>query len=186
MSSWLPLGAEEPPVATARAALVERWLRSYGPGTVNDIKWWTGWTVGEVRRALTDLRAVEVDLGGAAGVILAGDHRPVRAPAPFAVLLPALDTSVMGWNGRGWFLGPHAPALFDRSGNAGPTVWWDSRVVGGWAQRKDGEVVYRVLEDVGSEAMGAIDAAAARLESWLGGARVTPRFHAPLERELAA
>jgi hypothetical protein len=185
MSSWLPAGTKEPPVATARAALVERWLRTYGPGTVADIKWWTGWTVGDVRRALDDLPVEEVELEDGSGVLLADDTAPARASAPFAALLPSLDTTVMGWTVRGWFLGSHGPQLFDRSGNAGPTVWWDARVVGGWAQRRSGEVVYRLFEDVGSDAVGAIDAEAERLARWLGSARVTPRFRTPLERDLS-
>ena len=36
----------------------------------------------------------------------------------------------MGWKERDWFLGEHAEPLFDRNGNAGPTVWRDGRVVG--------------------------------------------------------
>jgi hypothetical protein len=92
----------------------------------------------------------------------------------------------MGWRDRGWFLGEHAAALFDRSGNIGPTVWWDGRIVGGWAQRPDGEIVVRLLEDVGSAAAAAIAAEAENLQAWLGPARVTPRFRTPLERELSA
>jgi hypothetical protein len=92
----------------------------------------------------------------------------------------------MGWVGRDWYLGVHGPALFDRSGNPGPTVWVDGRIAGGWAQRADGEVVYRLLEDVGSEAGTAIAAAAARLEKWMGDVRVVPRFRTPLERELTS
>ena len=57
----------------------------------------------------------------------------------------------MGWQDRGWFLGAHGRALFDTNGNAGPTVWWDGRIVGGWAQRKTGEVVLRFLEDAGAD-----------------------------------
>ena len=85
------------------------------------------------------------------------------AGEPWAALLPALDPTPMGWSERGWFLGDHAPALFDRSGNVGPTVWWDGRIVGGWAQRKDGEIVFRLLEDVGAEAVAAVEAGAPRL-----------------------
>jgi len=79
-------------------------------------------------------------------------------------------------------------ALFDRSGNVGPTVWWNGRVVGGWAQRPDGEIVWRVLDPdgVGQEALTAITAEASRLRSWVGPARITPRFRTPLERELAS
>ena len=45
-----------------------------------------------------------------------------------------------GLDARDWYLGPHRPALFDRNGNAGPTIWVDGRIVGGWAQRSDGEI----------------------------------------------
>jgi hypothetical protein len=186
MSSWVPAGTQEPSVPAAQAALVERWLRTYGPGTVADIKWWTGWTFGDVRRALDDLTVEEVELDDGPGVVLADDIASVRSAAPYAALLPSLDTTVMGWTSRHWFLGSHGPQLFDRSGNAGPTVWWDARVVGGWTQRRSGEVVYRVFEDVGSAAINAIEAEAARLTAWLGPTRVTPRFRTPVERQLAA
>jgi hypothetical protein len=76
--------------------------------------------------------------------------------------------------------------LFDRTGNIGPTVWWEGRIVGGWAQRASGEVSCRLLEDIGSDGAAAVTAEAARLEAWLGKGRVTPRFRTPLERELSA
>ena len=78
------------------------------------------------------------------------------------------------------------PRLFDRSGNIGPTVWSDGRLVGGWAQRKNGAVVYQLLEDVGREVARRVEAAAAELSVWLGDTCVTPRFRTPLERELSA
>jgi hypothetical protein len=184
MDSWLPGGLGDLPTEAARAELVRRWLRTFGPAPVADLRWWTGWTAGEVKRALAAVPTVEVDLDGVAGLILADDQEPDPTPEPWAALLPALDPTVMGWSGRGWFLGEHAPALFDRSGNAGPTVWWDGRVVGGWAQRKDGAVVFRVLEDIGRDGVIAIEAAAEELREWLGNAVVTPRFRTPLEREL--
>jgi hypothetical protein len=65
-------------------------------------------------------------------------------------------------------------------------VWWEGRVVGGWSQRRDGEITYRLLDDVGSEAGAAIASEAARLEEWLGEARVSPGFLPPFQRELSA
>jgi hypothetical protein len=186
MDRWLPGGLGELPVDAARAELVRLWLRAFGPAQAADIRWWTGWTAGEVKRALAQIETEEVDLEGVSGVALPGDAEPVAEPAPWAALLPALDPTVMGWAERGWFLGGHGPALFDRSGNAGPTVWWDGRVVGGWAQRKDGQVVFRLLEDVGGEGRAAIEEAVADLSGWLGRVRVTPRFRTPLEKELVA
>jgi hypothetical protein len=92
----------------------------------------------------------------------------------------------MGWTGRRWFLGEHASALFDRSGNIGPTIWWNGRIVGGWAQRTDATVAYRLLEELGGEARAGVRSEVARMEALLDGVRVTPRFRTPLERELSA
>jgi len=75
--------------------------------------------------------------------------------------------------------------LTDRSGNIGPTVWWDGRVARGWAQRAGGEIVYQLLEDAGTAAVGAVEEDAERLRGWVGSMRVIPRFRTPLERELA-
>jgi hypothetical protein len=187
MGTWLPAGIAELETDAAAAELVRRWLASFGPGTMADLKWWTGWTTGLLKRALARLDTAEVALdGGGTGIVLAGDDEPVAVPAPWAALLPALDPTAMGWKERDWYLGEHRAALFDRSGNIGPTVWWEGRIVGGWAQRKDGEVVLRLLEEVSADAVAAIDAEVARLQAELGDLRVTPRFRTPLERELVA
>jgi len=175
-----------PSPAAARAELARRWLLAFGPAPVSDLQWWTGWTAGQVRAALGQLQTAEVDLGGVPGIVLAGDEAAGEAPGePWAALLPALDPSAMGWRDRGWFLGEHGPPLFDRSGNIGPTVWWEGRIIGGWAQRKDGEIVFRLLEDAGAGAEDAVAAEAERLQTWLGPVRITPRFRTPLERELS-
>jgi hypothetical protein len=86
----------------------------------------------------------------------------------------------MGWFEREWYLGPHRERLFDTSGNAGPTAWWDGRIVGGWRQSDTGEVVLQPLEDVGAEGLGALERESAHLTRWLGGTRVLARFPSPL------
>jgi winged helix DNA-binding protein len=181
---WLPDGMPSMPVDQARADLVRRWLSAYGPGTEADLRWWTGWTLGQVRAALGTVGAVPVELDAGTGLILPDDRADEPDAAPWVALLPALDSTPMGWLDRSWFLGDHGPALFDRSGNIGPTVWADGRIIGGWAQRADGEVVWRLLEDAGRGTVDAVGAAAGRLRSWVGPARVVPRFRTPLEREL--
>jgi hypothetical protein len=98
--------------------------------------------------------------------------------------LPSLDLTVMGWKERQWYLGDHGPRLFDRNGNAGPTVWCDGRVVGGWAQRPTGEVVLEVFDDVGRDARDAIGREAAALGEWLGDTVIRSRFATPTEKAL--
>lgn len=187
--TWLPGGIPDQPTETAQVALVRRWLTAFGPGTAEDLKWWTGWTVREVKRALGAIDTADVDLDGVPGLVLRGDRQPAEPlDEPWAALLPALDPTVMGWArpARAWYLGGHGPALFDRNGNAGPTVWWDGRIVGGWAQRADGEIVFRLLEDVGADAVGAVEAQVQRVAAAIGDVVVIPRFRTPLERELVA
>lgn len=181
-----PCSFEEP--AQAQAELARRWLRSYGPATEADLKWWTGWGLGSVHKALTAVEAEGVRLDdGAVGWVLPEDMEPEPVLEPWAALLPALDPSAMGWADRGFHLpAGHRAALFDRSGNIGPTVWWNGEIAGGWAQRADGEPVWRLLSDIGRDAAAAIEAEASRLAQWVGQARITPRFRTPLERELTA
>jgi len=191
MTEWLPDGLPDRPREAAQAELIGAWLAAFGPGTIDDVKWWTGLNLGDVRKALAVLDPVEVELDdGTTGLVLAGDDEPVTAPEPWVALLPALDPTPMGWTGRTWYLGEHRPLLFDRSGNIGPTVWCDGRVVGGWGQRRTGPeagtVVVRLLEDVGAETATRVDALAEALTAWHGPVRVTPRFRTPLERELTA
>jgi hypothetical protein len=176
----------------ARAELVHRWLRAFGPGTIEDVAWWTKWTKAQVKAALAVVGAVEVtaETGVDAEAVawaLADDFDDTAlwdGPEPVA-LLPALDPTVMGWRERGWYLGEHSAQLFDRNGNAGPTVWAGGRVVGAWAQREGGKVVTALVEPVDAATASRIDGAAARLTEWMDGVRVTPRFTSPLERELA-
>jgi Winged helix DNA-binding domain len=182
MEDWLGEELIAPSEAHGVAGLVERWLRAFGPGTAADLKWWLGSTVKAVRGALTDLGAVEVDLDGQTGHLLPDDLEPVEPVEPWAALLPPLDPTTMGWYERDWYLGPHREQLFDTSGNAGPTIWWDGRIVGGWRQDESGGVVVQMLEDVGGDALRAIEDEAARLTDWLGGTRFLPRFPSPLFR----
>ena len=186
METWLPGGVPSMAADVARTELARRWLAAFGPATTGDLKWWSGWTVAQTKGALAAVRAVEVELEEGTGWVLPGDDGPVRAPRPWVSLLPGLDPTTMGWRQRDWYLGDHGKLLFDTTGNAGPTVWVNGRVVGGWAQRRTGEVVHQLLDDVGRDAATAVDRAAADLQAWLGNVRVTPRFPSPLQKQLSS
>jgi hypothetical protein len=173
MTAWLGEHPAPLPASEGYAELVGRWLRTFGPGTEADLVWWLGATKTAVRAALAGLGAVAVSLdGGATGWLLPEDVDPEPAVAPWAALLPVLDPTVMGWKERGFYLGDHAPYLFDSAGNAGTTAWWDGRIVGCWVQDDAGTVEVRLLEEVPAAGREALDAEAARLTAWLAGDRV--------------
>ncbi|HEX2195025.1 MAG TPA: winged helix DNA-binding domain-containing protein [Candidatus Limnocylindria bacterium] len=187
MARWLGAPLAELDVADAQAALARRWLARFGPATQTDLRWWTGWTAREARAALAAVKAVTIQMDGAGpALILPDDGETTPEPDPWVALLPTLDPTTMGWKERAWYLGSHARALFDTAGNAGPTIWSDGRVVGGWAVLPSGRVVTRLLEDIGGAATQAVALEAARLTEWLASTAVAPRFATPLARELVA
>ncbi|MDO3637247.1 winged helix DNA-binding domain-containing protein [Mycolicibacterium arseniciresistens] len=190
---WVPttdwLGTVGDPVAAGPAAaqLVRRWLYAFGPATLTDVKWWFGNTLTWARAALRDIGAVEVRLedgsdDDATGWALPDDLEPEPASQPWAALLPSLDVTPMGWFDRTWYLGEHRPHVFDSNGNAGPTAWWNGRIVGGWGQDSGGRVVLHLLDDLGRDGRRALDRRAAELTEWLDAVRVSPRFPSPLGR----
>ena len=125
---------------------------------------------------------------GSTGWTLAGDVSD-GDDTPWIAFLPGLDPTTMGWKARAWYLGDlgvFGGPVFDRNGNGGPTIWVDGHVVGGWAQHKSGEVVYRVLGDVPASRLKAIAAEAEHLRSLIGDARVNVRFPAPMQKDLLA
>ncbi|MBH1934206.1 AlkZ family DNA glycosylase [Streptomyces sp. AV19] len=175
------------PVAEAKTRLARHYLAAFGPVTPDDLKWWTGWNLTDTRKALAanGARAVELD-GGGTGYVLPDDLGPVAAAEPGAVLLPGLDPTAMGWRRRDWYLDPeHTKELFDRNGNIGPTIWWNGRIVGAWAQHPDGHINHHLLTDPGSAARSAVTEEIDRLTAFLGGTGVTPCYRTPLERRLA-
>jgi hypothetical protein len=181
-ADWLGSAVDTMAADTARTALVTAWLRAFGPATVTDIKWWFGTTLTAVRAALSDGGAVEVDLHGSPGYALPDDLEPTAETAPWAALLPGLDVTTMGWSERDWYLGEHRGEVFDTNGNAGPTAWWNGRVVGGWRQDADARVQLQLLEDPGHDARNALTRKAAQLTEWLDGIRVNPRFPSKLSK----
>ena len=181
MAAWLGAPLEPRSEAEGTAALVEAWLRAFGPGTEADVAWWLGSTLTAVRRALVTLKAAPVDLDGRPGYVLPDDLDDAGPVTPWIALLPPLDPTPMGWKERDWYLGPHKGHVFDRNGNAGATIWCDGRIVGGW-RLQGADVEVQLLEDVGRAARRAIDAEAARLTGWLAGVKVQPRFPSPLCR----
>lgn len=182
---WLGKPVQAPPLPVAQADLTRRWLAAFGPATAADVKWWLGTTLTAVRKALSDIGAVEVALqggSGGTGWALPDDLDPEPGAPPWCALLPGLDATTMGWFQREWYLGDHRDQVFDRNGNAGPTAWWNGRVVGGWYQDDGARVRLQLLEDPGRDARRALQRRADELTAWLDGVRISPRFPSPLSK----
>ena len=185
-ATWLPGGVKSDLAeGDARADLAGRWMQRFGPATTADLQWWTGWTVVRTRRALADCGAVEVTTDDGPAWVAPGDEEAEPGAGRWVALLPALDPTVMGWKQRSWYLPAACHAVFDRAGNAGPTVWADGQVVGAWGRGPDGEVVVRFLVDVPRRVERAVADETERVRSLVGDTRFTIRFPNDLHRELS-
>jgi hypothetical protein len=190
LESWSPLARPLPASDQARTALIRRYLAAFGPATPEDAAWWTGLPKREVAAAARELGAVEVTVRGWPGPrwVLPETLQGLAAREVVgAALLPALDPVPMGYKDRSPWLDPEAlPLMFDRSGNIGPSVWYDGVLVGGWGQAGDGTIGVRLFTEPGPGGKEAIEASVKQLHEALAGERVAPRFPTPLTKEFAS
>jgi hypothetical protein len=194
LSDWLPdVDLESVTQGEARAWLARRYLAAFGPATPDDVQWWMGLTKGETQEALETITSetteVAVEGLGDGYLMLADDARRLRDFTPpdaaCVFLLPSLDPYIMGYADRRRFLAQeHRKKVFDRAGNAVPTVWLDGRVVGVWGQRKDGPVFCELFEPVDGAGRARVAEEARRLEDFLDGEVLPPGIRTPFTRSL--
>ncbi len=157
VDKWLEgvqLTTENP--GPARLEVVRRYLRTYGPGRLEDIAWWTGFAASEVRRLIEQLGrevvAFPVDGLGEGLIALRETVDLMRKthPEPGRILfLPLWDAFPLGWRDRTRVVEPQfAPWIYDPAGNSASVIVEDGRVIGLW-QFRDGQTItleFHVLE----------------------------------------
>lgn len=163
----------------ALVELVRRYLRSHGPATVQDLSWWSGLTVADLKMALdilgTDVQPKRIE--SFTFWSLSSD-KPPRTGARGVHLLQAFDELIVGYSESRFFGDPRAAdaraAWKDRSLPMG-VVLIDGRVVGHWKRtaaknsvRVDAHMYetpkraeVRALEDAAAELGGFVEREAA-------------------------
>jgi hypothetical protein len=196
LSDWLPqVDLESVAAEQARIAVVLRYVRAFGPATLEDVQWWTGFSKTHTKKALAALEPelVQIAIAGLGDgfLMLHDDAQQLAAftppQAPFVFFLPSLDPYIMGYRDRSRFLAQeHFKKVFDRAGNALPTVWVNGRTVGAWDQREDdGSVITGLFEPVSEVGRGLLAGQARRLGDFLGDTFIKPAFfHTPFTRDL--
>jgi hypothetical protein len=179
---WLGAPVDRCGACAGYAELVASYLRTFGPATERDLVWWFGAPTDAMRQALSDLNAVQERLEREqTGWVLPDDVDPEPPVEPWAALLPALDSTALGWKERDFYLAPDfSSAIFDWSGNCGTTAWWDGQIIGAYVQDDAGRVGLIVPRDPGPAGRAALQTEAKRLENWLDGEKVTAQYKSPL------
>ena len=115
---WLPsIDLAKVDVDDARADLAHRYFADYGPGTVDDFRWWSGLTMAQAREATAVL---DSSLRGAEQVV------GLR-------LLPVWDALMVAYEDRSRLIDvDRLPFVYDLGGNATSVVISDGRVEGVW------------------------------------------------------
>jgi len=127
--------------AEAKKSMIKKYLASFGPVTVTDASWWSGFTKTEVRNALEDFKEeiLYLKISGLEGnyVMLASDAERLESTQvsdnPSVNFLPLLDPYLMGYKDRERYLAQeHYTKVFDRSGNVTSTILLDGTIIGVW------------------------------------------------------
>lgn len=174
----IPAGERDP--KAARTRLVARYLETYGPATLADIAWWTGFSQGRARRALDRLAAVlpvaEIRLPALSADVymLADDLAQLEAwqppEAPVVNFLPAFDPYLVAYEDRSRLVNDagHDRVFYDGAGRSEPAVLYNGKVIGVWKYEvEDRRLVYELFEKEGAVPAQALQEAEQRMVAFL-------------------
>jgi hypothetical protein len=162
----------------AKEQMIKQYITSYGPVSMKDISWWTGFSKGDVKRFFDALKKdlVSVQVSGISGshYMLLSDNESlnsIKLPAtPQVHLLPALDPYLMGFKDRQRFLDDtYTPWIYDRSGNATYSILIDGRISGvwDWIDQKDPEIRFHLFAKIGKDIKKIIASKAKQLGDFI-------------------
>lgn len=169
---WLPGWSPPPAREEARAELIRRFLRAYGPATKDDFERWLGvnrrvrepWEIvaDEVEEVEPKLFALRADAGTLRRTRSTGGIRFLPGFDPF-VLFPHSDRPVPA---------QHKDRVYRKAAWISATVVDGGRVVAVWEQRKHGsgiDVTVSPFARLPPSTRAAVTAEAERLAGYLGG-----------------
>jgi hypothetical protein len=141
--AWFPeIDLQSLTPGEAQAQLLKYYVSHFGPATEQDFAWWAGMAKAEVRQALAAIEdgmvLAEIVGLGEGYLLTARDVDALQSndeEKASLFFLPSLDPYIMGYKDRKRFLdSEESNKVFDRAGNALPTIWQDGRVIGVWVE----------------------------------------------------
>ena len=123
----------------ATAELARRYYRSHGPATVHDFAWWSGFTVGQARRAVEMVERELTNVVSDGKTYYFREAVAARVRSPVVHLLPNYDEHVVAYRDHGPSLDPRTPDALTGWGNGltSHVISLNGLVVGGWRRTLD-------------------------------------------------
>jgi hypothetical protein len=152
--------AKPMPAAQAQDALLRKYLRTYGPATLQDFSHWSGIPISEVRplRTLLDDEFVEIDHGGRKSLLHSDDlaHLHKKAPAERSLrLLPHFDPYLLAHREKDHLLSrAHYKRVYRNQGWISPVVLIDGGIAGVWSYKIQGGRLQVTIEPFAKLAAG--------------------------------
>lgn len=123
----------------ARKIIVSQYLSSFGPVTITDISWWTGFPKTEIKKILDNLSVIDyVNISSLGEHIISKNDlnqlKNIKENNKSEInLLPALDPYIMGYKERDRYLDKeYFNYIFDRSGSGTTTIVNNGKIIGVW------------------------------------------------------
>jgi hypothetical protein len=157
-------------VVAARAEVVRRYLRAFGPATRADIADWSGLRVSDFAGALETLeplRRFRDENGRELLDLPRAPLPPPETPAPVR-FLPKWDNTLLAHADRRRVLPEDLrKSVVAKNGDVTQTFLVDGLVAGSWAADKKGKISLTPFVPLPRVARRDVEAEAARLEAWL-------------------
>jgi hypothetical protein len=166
LGDWLRGKRPRPPKDPA-AELARRYLRGYGPATLEDFRWWSGLRMGVVRAAFGALAKELIDEGR--GLVRLRSQRVAASTQAPVRLIPMWDHYYLGYRDR-THVGPaELAARLSRGGMFEPLVLADGKAAGLWRMRRRSKALEVTIEPFGRlPARSAIEREVADIARFLG------------------
>jgi uncharacterized protein YcaQ len=175
---WLPQDKFKPMTETeAQCALLQKYLRAYGPATLHDFAHWSGIPVTSVRLLGAHLKQelAEIKIENQNCLLLPDDLELLKNHLPeprSARLLPHFDPYLLAHREKDHLLAAkHYKRVYRNQGWISPVVLIDGSVAGTWSHKVQGsklEIKIEPFTRLSAHARGAIKQEAASLADFYG------------------
>ncbi len=121
--------------------LAVRYFKSRWPATLQDFAWWSGLTMGDVRKAVESIRPeFQMETVGERHYILSNNRERPTVSGDIVHLIPAFDEYIIAYRDRSNTLLPaHFQKLVTNNGVFRPALLLNGKVVGIWKKSGKGK-----------------------------------------------